>query len=277
LTCISVSHGLGRHNYYLSPDERVPAEKFLFISQPPFAWALTCAKISIALLLIRIQHSNRLWVFFLYGMVIIQVLIGITINTFQLLLCKPLAAVWDKTIPNYVCIPGVVQTSIYVTAILTILTDVILSLLPLTFIRHVWRSVWERIAIVFIMGLGLVASCASIYKMTLIYNYHITGDTLFCIVGLSFWSILEIQLAIIAACIPCLKQLFERTLNSLGLILTRTTECNRQGYVNHKDSSKTPTQELSIIQSVEPIGPALAFDNGSRRTNAETARSQDLG
>ncbi|KAH7115398.1 hypothetical protein B0J13DRAFT_654188, partial [Dactylonectria estremocensis] len=181
LTCISVSHGLGRHNYYVPPNERVQAEKFLFISQPPFAWALACAKISIALLLVRIQRDNRPWAFFLYGMVITQVLIAITINSFQLSLCKPLAAVWDKAIPSHVCIPEAVQTSLYFTAALTILTDVILSLLPF--------------AIGFIMGLGLVASCASIYRTTVARNYGATGDTLVGMVGITFWSILETQFA----------------------------------------------------------------------------------
>ncbi len=116
-------------------------------------------------------------------------------NSFQLSLCKPLAAVWDPSIPGAVCLPSdVAQTSIYVTAAMTILTDVILSLIPLTFIVQLQRPLREKIAISFIMGLGLIASCASIYKTTLVKNYGVTGDTLVDGTSLTLCSFLEMQL-----------------------------------------------------------------------------------
>lgn len=193
---MAVSWGMGRHNYYLRPSNEVQAEKYLFLSQPPFAWALVLAKISITSTLLRILRESTAWRWFLRVMVLFQVGIGITMNYFQFTLCKPLAAIWDPAVAAtaYCEPPDISQTSIYVTAALTILTDVILSLIPLTFIVQLQRPMREKLAIAFIMALGLVASCASIYKATLVKNYGVTGDTLVDGVGLTIWSFLEMQL-----------------------------------------------------------------------------------
>jgi len=191
----SVTYGLGRHNHYVNPPDTVQAEKYLFLSQPFFPWALVFAKISIAVMLLRILGESLVWRWFLYLMIVFQVLIAATMNGFQLSLCAPISAVWDHTVANPVCMsPTVAQASIYATAAATILTDVILSAVPLTFITQLQRPLREKVAIAVIMGFGIVASCASIYKTTLVSRYGVTGDTLMDGVDLTMWSFLEMQL-----------------------------------------------------------------------------------
>lgn len=218
---VGVHYGVGRHNFYLTPYETEQAEKFLFISQPPYAWALAFAKLSIIWMLIRIQRDHRAWTIFLYIMMVFVTLTSVTMNVFQFSLCKPLSAIWDHSIANPVCLPPAVsQMSIYVTAAMTIVTDFTLSLLPLTFIVHIQRPWREKVALACVMGLGVIASSASIAKTTLVKNYGITGkllphspaatplpsfgflfnndqtgDDLMDSVGITIWSILEVQLA----------------------------------------------------------------------------------
>ena len=195
---VSLHYGLGRHNVYLDEHDMVLAEKYLFVSQPPYAWALVFAKISMSCTLLRILGESLRWRYVLYGIIVTQILIGVTINSFQFSLCKPLSAIWDPVVaaaPGTVCsAPEVAQTSIWVTASITILTDVILSLIPLTFIVRIQRPLRERIAVAVIMGLGIIASISSIYKTTLAKNYGITGDTLTDGIALTLWSVLEVQL-----------------------------------------------------------------------------------
>jgi len=198
LLLISTTYGLGRHNYYVPAREEKQALKFLFISQPPFPWAMAFTKISIACMLLRIHRSNS-WAIFLYIMIAVQVLWAITANSFQFSLCKPLEAVWDPSIENPKCIPKEGQISIYVTAAITILTDVIFSLLPLKFIVHIQRPLREKIALSFVMCLGLLATVASIVKTTLVKDYGVTGDTLVDGVGITLWSIMEMQLGYVQA------------------------------------------------------------------------------
>jgi hypothetical protein len=179
LLLIGIYYGVGRHDFYLTPDQLQNAEKFLFISQPPYAWALGFAKLSIIWMMIRIQRYQSIWPKFLYFTMVWVVLTSVTMNVFQFSLCKPLSAIWDHSVPNPVCLsPQISQTSIYVTAAMTIITDFILSLMPLTFIIHIQRPTREKVALACIMGLGIIASIASIAKTTLVKNYGITGRPL---------------------------------------------------------------------------------------------------
>ncbi len=201
---ISVSYGLGRHNVFLDPSNNLEAQKFLFVSQPPYAWALMFAKIAVCLTLLRILRESRAWRWFLYAMIVFQVCIAATINSFQLSLCKPISAIWDPSVPNPVCMPAsTAQASIYATSAATILTDFILSSIPLTFIVQLQRPLREKIAIACIMGLGVLGGCASIYKTTLVPGYGITGDTLTDGVDLTIWSILEMQLGCVTSLSWC--------------------------------------------------------------------------
>ena len=54
--------------------------------------------------------------------------------------------------------------------------------------------------------------------MTTIPKYGVGGDTLRDGATMSFWCILEQHMHMLAACIPCLKSLFEKVLFRMGLI-----------------------------------------------------------
>jgi hypothetical protein len=126
---VAVRYGVGRHNYYVPPDEEMLAEKWLFLSQPPFPWSLAFSKVSIAWMLLRIQRDRRWWTWTMCFLMFVAVGVAVVSNIFQLTICKPLAAVWDHTITTAVCSsPKTSQISIYVTSALTIVTDVALSI-----------------------------------------------------------------------------------------------------------------------------------------------------
>lgn len=121
--------GVGRHNYYVPDDEEMLAEKWLFLSQPPFPWSLAFSKVSIAWMLVRLQRDRPWWTWTMYFLMFVSVGIAVVSNIFQLSICKPLSAVWDHSIADAVCSdPKTSQISIYVTSSLTIVTDVALSI-----------------------------------------------------------------------------------------------------------------------------------------------------
>jgi len=287
LLLISITYGVGRHNFYVKPDDLENAEKYLFLSQPPFAWALAFAKLSIIWMLIRIQRDHKLWTIFLYIMMVFVVLTSVTINAFQFSICKPLSAIWDHTIPNPVCMaPEVSQASIYATAAATILTDFVLSAMPITFIVHIQRPWRERIALIGVMGLGIIASAASIAKTTRVKDYGATGDDLMDSVGITIFSILEIQLAIIASCIPTLKQLFESALQRLGLLST-AHGTSRSGYSKHGEgtshamsSVRKTKRDAELTSHTDDVESASSFSKPSYfqtgvKAHAEAGSSQE--
>ena len=126
---VSTRYGVARHNFYVSHNDQILAEKLLFISQPPYPWALAFAKLSIAWMLFKLRRDSRTWRTVMVSVSVVAVGIAISANAFQLSMCTPLWAIWDHSNPDAKCMnPIMAQTSIYVNAGLTIATDVVLSL-----------------------------------------------------------------------------------------------------------------------------------------------------
>ncbi|KAH7115354.1 hypothetical protein B0J13DRAFT_459745 [Dactylonectria estremocensis] len=196
LLLLAIKNGLGRHNYYLSAEQSTEAAKYLFIQQPFWAWALSISKVSIALLLLRINRDSRPWRMSLYLMIALLLLIAAAINVFQFSTCRPLTAVWDKAIPGATCLPReVVQVSIYVLSSLTIVTDFILALIPINFIlKLVSLRPREKAALGVVMALGLIAGIGGIIKTLQVKSYGVNGDTLWQAMGIALWSEVELYL-----------------------------------------------------------------------------------
>jgi hypothetical protein len=175
-------------------------------------WALAFAKISITLLLLRIQRHYRGWVIFSYCGTVFILVVAIATTAIQLSLCRPISAMWDHTKLEAVCIPiGVVQEAIVATSALTILTDVILSLVPLLFVirirdQNVKRSSWQFLWVwdssrVLHPLKDSPRNNETSHRYVLYLNSALTtnlteaiGDPLLDAVGVHFWTMLEVQL-----------------------------------------------------------------------------------
>ncbi|OCL14332.1 hypothetical protein AOQ84DRAFT_264172, partial [Glonium stellatum] len=190
---VSIAHGVGRHNFYVDPTDQAIAQHWLFASQVPWAIAMMLTKISIACMLLRIKRSKA-WLAFLYAMIAIQIASGIASIVFQLLQCIPLRALWDPSVSGARCTKAEsAYASIYANAAISIITDLIFALLPITFIRKMQRPLRDKIVLSALMGLGIFATITSIVKLTLVKHYGSTGDSLWDTVDLSMWSVLEEQ------------------------------------------------------------------------------------
>ena len=99
--CISVaiSHGTGRHSFYLTQEQRVAACKYIYLSYG-FSIMSTCfGKISVALFLLRLIGGGGMERWFYAGIVLLLV-INITCTAFVYAQCTPARALWDIGIPH---------------------------------------------------------------------------------------------------------------------------------------------------------------------------------
>ncbi len=189
------------------------------------ALSVPLIKTSVAIMLFRLLQS-KFWKRFLSVIIAIQVVMAVFVTIMHTTRCVPLNGLWDPTITDKKCWgTEAFRNTFSFTSAVTILTDIILSLMPLTFILHIKRPLRERLVILFLMSLGIFASAASIAKTVIIQSYTDSDDT-----GLkiALWAAIEEQTGIIAACLPCLKSLFHRGLRRLGF--TSTAATTRPGY-----------------------------------------------
>ena len=214
------------------------AQHWLFASEALWPIVMMFVKISIACMLLRIKRSKP-WLAFLYIMIAIQVATCIGSVAFILFRCIPMRANWDHDVTGARCasVKSIYYT-IYITAVISIVTDLILALLPLAFIRKMQRPLRDKIVLSALMGLGIFATIMSIVKTTVVKQYDSTGDILWDSVDLSLWSILEEQAGIIAACIPCLRSPFERILDRIGFVpgAERGQDASNVSYIGNRRS-----------------------------------------
>jgi len=228
LVARATEYGMGRHNVYVSIDDQIKAKHLAFSVQPLWSWSVILAKISMACMLLRIMRPKP-WRIFLYVIIGIQLTAGVGFMAVILAQCRPLSGLWNPQPDSKCWSPTVMQVALYVTGVVSIITDFIFTLMPFTFISKMNLPLRQKIVLGSLMGLGLFATAAGIVKMTLIRTYTHGTDTLYGMIGLYLWGFLEQEMTIVALCVPCLKAPFEKVLRRLKLVSSSGGRSNEQG------------------------------------------------
>ena len=211
----------------LTEEERVHAGKYGFLAIPVWGVAITLIKSSIALTLLRIQPNVLWWRIFLWTIIAIMAIYGVGNTFFILLQCRPLEAAWNPAILAVVdgtCLPVLgIHIMSNIGSAINIASDVLLSLAPIMFLWKLKRPFREKVIVGCLMGLGLFASIASIFKTIAVSKFSNPGVDMWALTNsLATWTALEQLVAMIAASAPFLKPVVQPVLHKFGLSLSGT-------------------------------------------------------
>ncbi|RMZ68090.1 integral membrane [Pyrenophora seminiperda CCB06] len=191
----------------------------IFIYQAIWNWSIALVKISIALLLFRIKQT-RAWRIFLTSTIALLVLAATTSTFFQFLQCRPFSIYWDpsvlskgsvKCISHEAMIGGIIATSaIHIT------TNLLFSFIPITLIGETHKLRSKKIFLAIMMGLGLFAASFAILRTATATLIYASPDVFRATVMPTLWSMLELEIGLIAATIPKLKGFVQQSLVQLG-------------------------------------------------------------
>ncbi|PQE07102.1 integral membrane protein [Rutstroemia sp. NJR-2017a BVV2] len=233
-----------RHAASLTPTQRVNAGRLNWISQPLCVSGLTTCKISVACLILRLQSPTPWRTRLLVVLCTIMVLTNITVVVIMFTQCTPVRLLWDpESAPNGHCIPSNISSTMSQSASSECLIfidtkdysdrslgymafiDLALAALPVHMIWKLQIKKSKKIAIGVLLSTGVSAFGFAIVKIVELANdanrtdftcelSHIhTLSALMLDIGatvwLFVWNAFEINLIIIAACIPTLVPLFE--------------------------------------------------------------------
>ena len=182
-------------------------------------WAMTSVKIGVSVMLLRF-HQKKFWRRFIYFVIVLQCALTIYTMIFYSIECRPAKAYWLLRDAKYKgkCIAHNIRlTSVGAVAGVNIFTDFILSLAPIPILMRIRRPLFERIAVGFLMSMGLTATAASMTKTIQTFARQ-TNDINFNTQQLRMWALIEEDLVFIAACIPTLKAPAHRLLAYLRLV-----------------------------------------------------------
>jgi hypothetical protein len=148
--------------------------KTLWICQVMYTTALTLVKISIIASYIRIfpTVSIRWTMYVLAGFIAAVWIVNIFTTIFQ---CSPIEGAWNFEVEPQ-CIS--VMKVYYFSTAFSILTDILLVVVPLPLFWKLKLPVREKWIVTGLFGLGLFASVASILRITVLHDVQNTDATI---------------------------------------------------------------------------------------------------
>jgi hypothetical protein len=141
--------------------------------------------------------------------------------------CKDVRSNWDPSVPRQCIAQGTIVNITYVIGSCNILTDLLFAIIiPFPMIWNLNTNKRIKASAMFVISLGALACAASIARMPYLVNFGSTIDSLWAMAPIASWTVVETEVAIIAACIPSLKPLVKSVLESsfVGTLNARRTK-----------------------------------------------------
>ena len=170
-----------RHVQYLTPSQTIQVTEINWINQPFAVLAIATSKVSVALLILRLQGPCKWRTYLLYFLAISIWTYAAAIVIVVFTQCRPYTALWTE---QGVCMPAEdfvyigysYAGKIYSSATAKIITfiyqstgyaafqDLALAIIPITFIYKLQLSLHKRLSLCLVLGVGAL------------YDFHLVDD-----------------------------------------------------------------------------------------------------
>ncbi|KAJ9262167.1 hypothetical protein DTO027B5_1019 [Paecilomyces variotii] len=149
------------------------------------------------------------------------------------LLCHPFAANWNQSIPGAHCASQNVAFSTI--GAFNLVTDLMIIVLPLHFIRKLHMSRIMRVGLSAIFCVGFFISAITIIRIRVLTTVNFT-DLPYSMIWAAFWSVTEPALAVANACVPMigpvLRVAFPRWFSSRGAYVSNSAQPHSSAFKN---------------------------------------------
>ncbi|KAI0116200.1 hypothetical protein F4776DRAFT_666522 [Hypoxylon sp. NC0597] len=198
--------GFGMHVYDIRASEILNTLKWLSVSQKSYFPLILSIKLCILLGYLRIFKVDRVTKWGIWVGVTVCSLFYIITFFIDLFRCKPIEAAWNPTIKgtcfSYAAFP-------WATGIFNVISDFYILLLPLPPILRMNMPLARRLRIASIFGLGLFTCVASIMRFVVTRQYADDPDQTYVAAKVLYWTVLEINIGLICACITASPAFFD--------------------------------------------------------------------
>ncbi|KAL7814936.1 hypothetical protein V8C44DRAFT_324875 [Trichoderma aethiopicum] len=264
-------YGLGSHDSILNPLLMIRCAEYMMYSNVIYGFSMPLIKASIVFTLNRITTTPwHRWG--LYGMLFMATIMAIVGILATLLYCHPLPAYWNPLLGTCGDFMVVVRIGYAWTAI-GIVTDWTCAILPYFIVRKLQMSSRHKVIVMLILGLGAVASTATIVRAPYLKYYLVTEDRLYWNGYITLWCLLESGIALIAACLPALRILVRKYVDSSK----NGSSGKSNGYGTGSGAVKSHTRAPSTkLDTLTPSGKATAVGGKWERLEDENSSSRDI-
>ncbi|RSM00557.1 hypothetical protein CDV31_011723 [Fusarium ambrosium] len=271
--------GLGTRDDKLDDLVMVRCAEYMLYSQVTYGTTVPLIKASVVFMLLRITVEPKYrWT--LYIMQLLATVMAVVGIVASLTYCTPVRAYWNPLLGkcgdfNRVVIIG------YVWTVVGIVTDWCCAILPYFVVRKLQMNRRSKRIVMLILGLGALASTATIVRAPYLQYYLATKDKLYWNGHISLWCQLESGIAIIAASLPSLRKLFTRYFDrSRGASKGQSAGNASSGQQIHTIGGGQMNVGGTQLDNLTPSGKGRMSVNGSggkwRRLEDETSSSKGI-
>ena len=255
-----VSHGLGKNIWDISlatiiEDVQLCIQQ-LFVCQCLHALSLTLVKLSIISTYWRVFPSKTMRRTLL---VLATLITAVAISTLfgTIFQCTPIAGAWNFNLQRK-CYR--VEYVLYYSTAFSAFSDILVCLLPLPFFWKLSIPHKEKVIVSCLFGLGLFAAAASIFRITTLSRLRNINATRAAIPTLD-WSIAEVLVGIVCACLPCLKPLLNKLVPGEFFTISLRRRTGRTTATSEVGAADRLGPRIKVIRPPSP--PALAHLSSS--------------
>ncbi|KAL2143309.1 hypothetical protein VTI28DRAFT_10552 [Corynascus sepedonium] len=215
-----VSRGLGTPSSEISDEERRAALKLQYFLIIVNNLGLILSKISVTLLFLDVFLLT--WIRkATYGLLVVVILHGLELTLTNIFVCSPISLYWTNprhpACGNYI-LRFIIQSSINVVLNFALLLLPLPLILPL---RLPWR---QKLWLLVLFCLGFAVCIFSLLRVVFV-RADLRGDDYWAAgTRIVLWSIMEINLPIIIACIPTLRPLAAKVWPALAAATPPTND-----------------------------------------------------
>ncbi|KAI4245225.1 MAG: hypothetical protein L6R40_002582 [Gallowayella cf. fulva] len=241
--------------------EKSDAIKVSVVSRACCIMAIATGKISVAFLIQRIQGSSKWRTWFLRFCSISVFLTALFAVIFLFAQCQPAYALWTPSMiedgTGHCWDPIPVNNYDIVIAGYFAFLDFALAIMPASIVWKLQMEVRKKLALCALLGLGVFAGVCAAIKTANLRTMTYKQDLTWKLPQYLLWNALEVNIIIIAACIPTLRPLclvaFHRPgasafLNKSYEMTPRTNTGNRA-----TDSRKRQSKHIDDSESLKSI------------------------
>ncbi|KAK6825725.1 hypothetical protein PG995_014693 [Apiospora arundinis] len=214
-----VHFGTGHHHKDLEVASIQAAMKCWWFCYLSYTSSMITSKISIGLFLLRIA-VKKIHQYIIYSAMTISVISGMAFFFVTLFQCNPSPFFWNRYVPGEpgTCIPSsvIIGLGLLYTSF-SLVSDFTFALLPAVLIWDLKLKQRTKLAIIPLLAMGCVASCAVVARYPYMTRLSDIDDFLWATVDIAIWSTVEQGLAITAGSLATLRPLFKHIGYSLGL------------------------------------------------------------
>ncbi|KAI1321098.1 hypothetical protein F5Y16DRAFT_417120 [Xylariaceae sp. FL0255] len=246
LCSVAIVNGLGRHSIYLSSRDISRIVFYTPIFEATGITAYCLPKVAIVIFIRRLMGTAKRAMWILYVPVIglfISLPVAITIVFLQ---CNPPGEVLHPFAPKNGCIPLEAYTIFNtIASVWSALADLVLAAFPIFLLWKLQMGKSRKLIVMAIMALGSLAAVAAVIKTTQLPKQN-SSDATYELFTLLVSVFLEIDLCIMAACVPAFPKLWQR-------VFGKRKNWSHTGRFHHVAPSRDLHKEFD--DHYEEIGP----------------------